>query len=302
MRCAVSFVLGAGLVVGMAAHAHADDGTLVDTLGPREIAVGEALRGGATGASAIALNPAGLALNKEVVFEGGYGYRSDDDASLVGVSACDSTAGMPGCFFYNYAATNPDSTGMSLHTSTQLGGIALAKAITPRFYVGAVGRYFHVDSDVSNMTSSGFNFDLGAELRLTDFLSFGVSGQNLYGDSSPDLPRAAGGGLFIQPLPAVRLGFDMRWRLEGTQQGVRYGGGAELFIKSSSGQTGVPIRVGALHDDGLDATYVSGGLGIATMKLDVDVGARRAISGPADTVILASMRLFGPRMPAPAME
>lgn len=302
MRFAIPLAVGAGLVAGTAARAHADDGSLVDTLGPRELAVGEGLRGGATGASAIALNPAGLPSNHEVVFEGGYGYRAEDDASLLGVSACDSTAGMPGCFFYDYAGTNPDSTGMSLHTSAQLGGIALAKALTPRVYIGAVGRYFHVDSDVPGMTSSGFNFDLGAELRLSDMVSFGVSGQNLYGETSPDLPRAIGGGLLAQPFSALRLGFDMRWRMDGPQQGARYGGGAELFLKNSTGQTGVPVRVGALHDDGLAATYLSAGLGIATMKLDFDVGARRAISGPDETVILASVRMFGPRLPSPPLE
>ena len=62
--------------------AHAEGDALVDMLGPREIAVGEAMRGGATGSSAIGLNPAGLPLNRELVFEGGYGYR----ASRLGVA------------------------------------------------------------------------------------------------------------------------------------------------------------------------------------------------------------------------
>ena len=58
----------------------AERDSLVDSLGPREMAVGEALRGAATGASAIALNPAGLPLNRELVFEGGYGYPLADQA------------------------------------------------------------------------------------------------------------------------------------------------------------------------------------------------------------------------------
>jgi hypothetical protein len=291
------------VIAAIAAPARADDGTLEDTLGPREIAVGEALRGGATGATAIALNPAGLPLNREMVFEGGYGYRGSDDASLVDVSLCDSTSGMPGCLFYNYAGTNPDIDGMAEHTSTNLAGLALARALLPKIYVGAVARYFNVSSNLPGMSTSGFNFDFGLDLRLSEAVSLGVSGQNVVGTDAPDqLPRAVGGGLLVRPIPSISLGFDARWRLEGLQQGVRYGGGAEWFIRSSSGQTGVPIRLGALRDNGMDETYLSAGLGLAMMKWGIDVGARYSVQGLKDTQILASLRIFGPRMPAPASE
>ncbi|MEJ7603905.1 MAG: hypothetical protein WKG01_38850, partial [Kofleriaceae bacterium] len=76
MRSVVLVALGTILL----GNAQADSGGLDDHLGPREIAVGEAMRGGATGASAIGLNPAGLPLNRELVFEGGYGYRASDSA------------------------------------------------------------------------------------------------------------------------------------------------------------------------------------------------------------------------------
>jgi hypothetical protein len=301
MRAVSCLVLVA--VAAIASPARADDGTLDDSLGPREIAVGEALRGGATGATAIALNPAGLPLNREMVFEGGYGYRGSDDASLINVSLCDSTSGMPGCLFYNYAGTNPSIDGMDEHTSTNLAGLALARALLPRVYVGAVARYFNVSSNATGMSTSGFNFDFGLDLRLTEAISAGFSGQNMVGTDAPDeLPRALGGGLLVRPIPSISLGFDARWRLEGAQQGVRYGGGAEWFIKTSNGQTGVPIRFGGLRDDGMKETYLSAGLGLAMMKWDVDVGARYAVEGLKDTQILASLRIFGPRLPSPASE
>src|ERR1043165_1694007 len=95
VRC--SLVVGVSLVGSLISTAHADGDALVDNLGPREVAVGEALRASATGASAIGMNPAGLPLNRELVFEGGYGWRGTDDATLIGVSACDSTNAAPGC-------------------------------------------------------------------------------------------------------------------------------------------------------------------------------------------------------------
>ena len=298
MRLAIAccVVVGTALV----GNAHADGDSLVDSLGPREVALGEALRGGATGASAAALNPAGLPLSRDVVFEGGYGYRESDSASLVALSACDTTAAIPGCFYYDYAGANPDLGGASGHTSAQVGGAAFAYPLTPRLFLGTGIRYFHFDSSVMGVpSSSGFNFDTGAMLRLTDLVNIGAAGYNLWGSNSADFPRAAGGGVYAHPIPNLGLSFDSRWKLDGSSA-ARYGGGAELFLKSGNGQTGFPIRAGMLHDGDpmVDATYISGGLGIASLKYAIDVAARHAISGAQhETLVIASMRFFGPRLP-----
>ena len=69
MRSLVPCVFAVTSVLGVA---HAEPDSLDDLLGPREIAVGEAMRASATGATSIGLNPAGLPLNRELVFEGGY--------------------------------------------------------------------------------------------------------------------------------------------------------------------------------------------------------------------------------------
>jgi hypothetical protein len=294
LAIATAVLIGTALVGG----AHADGDDLVDTLGPREIALGEALRGGATGASAIALNPAGLPLSRDVVFEGGYGYRESDSASLVTASACDTTSAIPGCFYYDYAGANPALGSMSLHTSTQIVGTALAFPITPRVFLGTNMRYLHFDSDVmGHPATSGFNGDAGAMLRLTDLVNVGVAGYNLVGTDSVDFPRTVGGGVYAHPIPNLALGFDSRWKLEGSSA-ARYGGGAELFLRTGNGQTGFPIRAGALHDGDLDATYLSGGLGIASLTYAVDIAARHAISGAQhETLVIASMLFFGPRLP-----
>ncbi len=89
----------------------------------------------------------------------------------------------------------------------------------------------------------------------------------------------------------------MRWLIDENMHGARYGGGGELFLRTSSGQTGFPIRAGALRDNYLDATYLSAGLGFSTMSFGVDIGGRKSISGSNETMVLASIRLFGPRLP-----
>jgi hypothetical protein len=296
---------GVSILVAMAVagSAHADGDALEDMLGPREIAVGEAMRGGASGATAISLNPAGLPLTREVVLEGGYGYRASDGASLIGVSACDTTVALPGCFYYDYAGSNPDLDGMSLHRHTHVGGYALAYPVSPSVFLGSNVKYFHFASDVMNEpAASGFTFDVGATVRLTPVLSLGVAGYNLWGESSVQFPRAAGGGVFAHPIPILAISFDARWHLDGNQHPARFGGGAELLLRTATGQTAFPIRAGALHDSGLGSTYLSAGFGIASMRYGVDIAGRTAVSGASDNMIIASMRFYGPRFRAPNPE
>ena len=54
--------LGASLGILLIGNARADTDSLNDMLGPREIAVGEAMRGASTGATAVGMNPSGLPL------------------------------------------------------------------------------------------------------------------------------------------------------------------------------------------------------------------------------------------------
>ncbi len=302
MRQVVAGILGVTIALG---SARADSDALDDFLGPREIAVGEALRGGATGATGIGLNPAGLPLNRELVFEGGYGYRFDDSASLMNISACDSTNLMPGCFFYQYAGSSPDlpaDVEMDASRTTHVGGLSLSRMLVPRILIGATTKYFNTTSSVMGETASkGFAWDVGTTVRITDMINVGVSAQNLFKTAdSIQFPRAVGGGLQARPLSSLALSFDMRKRLDGGAEAMRFGGGAELFLRSGGGQTGFPIRLGALRDNNGDGTtYLSAGLGVTSLKWGIDVTGRRMVAGGDETLVIASMRFWGPRMPAP---
>jgi hypothetical protein len=297
------------LVLGVSCLALAGGGvagadSLTDPLGPREIAVGEALRGGATGVAGADLNPSGLALNREVVFEGSYGYRAADSASLIGVSACDSTTAVSGCFFYDYAGSSPELGGMTMHRASHVGGAALSYTLLPRVLFGVTGKYYRFSSNMTGEASAnGEAIDLGATLRLTDVINLGVSAQNLWVSSAtPEFPRAVGGGVYAHLGSLLALSFDARWKLDGSDHSARFGGGGELFLTGNRGQSGYPIRAGALHDNALGATYLSAGLGYAAINWGIDVAGRREVKGGDETLIIASMRFFGPRMPAPAMQ
>lgn len=297
--------LAGSLLIAMSlfGSAYADGDALVDSLGPREIAVGEAMRGGATGSTAIGLNPAGLPLNNELVFEGGYGYRASDQASILNVSACDSTNVLPGCFYYEYAGSNPDLMGVDSHRSTQIGGTTLAYPISQGLSFGNSTKYFKSTSNVMGESDvSGLTFDFGLDYRVASAISIGAAIYNAFGTDSPEFKRAAGGGILARPTQILALSFDARWMLQDGDRSIRYGGGAELFLRNDDGQIGIPLRAGVLHDNSLGITYVSGGVGLSSLKYSVDAALRRAVDGSNETLFVASLRFYGPRVASPAND
>lgn len=280
-----------GLLAAAAAPAAAD--SLDDALGPRELATGEARRGEVSGAQGATLNPAGLPLSRELTFEGSYGYRSTDAASLVAIAACDSTNVAPGCFYYRYAGGD---TADGRHQRTHAAGLTLSRVVNARAMIGLGARYINDAGALADGSADvkGFNWDAGATLRLTDTLNLAVIGYNLWGTENVRIARTVGGGVSFRPSPAVLAVFDARWNLSTDGETGRYGGGLEYFVSTAGGQTGYPVRAGAVHDV-VAGTYLTGGLGMITVKFALDVGVRKQIRDGDDLQLGVALRVFGPR-------
>ena len=299
MTTAVAVRMATALValsaITMASAAYADP--LIDQLGPREIAVGDAARAGASGETGAIENPSGIAQDNGVlVFEGGYGYRDSDHASIAKFSACDSTAGLPGCFFYNYVTASPVVQNPNLSYTAQEAGFAGAHKLSQWLSVGSTVKYFHNSTELPGATgSSGFNIDVGATVHPADAFNLGLVGYNLWGTQSSEFPRAIGAGFLSRPFTGFAVSFDALWNLDTSGSTGRYGGGLEYFIRTSSGQFGVPLRIGGVHDDVDGGNYLSGGLGFATMTMAFDVGARKEFNNSNQLLVIASLRFFGPR-------
>jgi hypothetical protein len=274
--------------------------SLTDYFGPREVSLGEGMRADSQGSLATTLNPAGLALGRQLVFEGSYGYRGADSASTVAVSACDSTVPVPGCFYYHYFTAKPEVEGMEFKRRVHEFGIAAARALSSRITFGVNTRYFDFESDLSGEEDkSGFASDAGLTVKATESVQLGVVGYNLLAADSVQYPLGIGAGLSIRPVSQLGIGLDGLWNLdlpEGTNTG-RYGGGIEYFFQAEDRQSGFPIRAGAIHDRPLESTYITGGFGFTTPKIGIDVGARRQVDGGDELLILGSLRLFGPHLP-----
>jgi len=297
----VAVAAGLLLVVVMASAGRVDASSLFELLGPRAIAVGEAARADAKGAEAISLNPAGLALNKELAFETSYGRRGEDGADVLVVSACDSTVPVPGCFYYRYLNADPTIGGTSFRRRAHEVGYAAARAIGPSLVFGFTYKYFDYNSELTGDhqgDASGHSIDLGLEFIGSENLKLGIAGYNLAKSAdSSNYPRAFGGGILLRPVPSLSITADAVFdtEVDEGQSSGRYGGGVEYFWLSSNKQTALPLRVGVVHSSVVNATYMTGGLGYRTPKIGVDVGMRKQVAGDGDELmIVGSIRVFGP--------
>ena len=303
----IPIILSAVTVMALMPGARASADALSEYLGPRELAMGGAMRAEAQGALSITLNPAGLALTRELVFEGGYGHGFGSGADVFTVSGCDSTVPIAGCFYYRHfrtALAGAVPAGPEDRHRVHEGGGTFARAIGDRIFLGAGVKYIKHGCEggcellTGDDDPGGLAVDAGAIVQPIDILRLGVAGHNLAG-ASPLYPRAIGAGIAARPVPSLGLAFDGLWSLggDGDQTTARYGGGIEYFFSSSDGQTGFPVRLGALFDDGNDSTYLSAGVGVVAAKIGFDVGASKQLGGDG-LMVQASLRVFGPRQPA----
>ncbi len=276
---------------GTAGSARAEN----DTLNPRTIALGESLRAAATGALAISLNPAGLALSRTYVLEGSYGYRPEDHAHIQAVSICDSvTARVGACLYYDHLSADPSEPGDRwLHEVGLTMAVPLGESLT----FGVTNKYvsyhetFMEETPVDN-SRKGLAFDAGLTYRVMPLLSLAFVGYNLFGGDQSQYTRALGFGAVVSFTPKLRLAADGKYDLE--RSSGRYGGGLEYLFSGADGQQGVPLRAGYVYDAATHASYITGGLGVLTPRVGLDLGARKQVSDGKELMVQLSLRLFFP--------
>lgn len=291
-----AWVLAATLCVCLARPALAD--SLVDNLGPRSIGMGETMRGSAHAGLAVSLNPAGLALSRQLVFEGSYGYRPEDGGMRAAASACDATVPLPGCFYYQFFKADPEIAGADVHRRVHEAGTLFARQLSEIVFAGINVKYFNYRSNLPEEEDArGFALDTGAIVRAGDRVELGLVGYNLLAEDAAQYPRGIGSGVAVRPTKNLALALDGVWSLETEEdEGTgRYGLGAEYFLTAADGQSGVPLRAGGVYDAGRSGGFVTGGAGYVTRRVGLDVGARYQVSGGDELMLLVGLRFFGPR-------
>ena len=289
-------ILCVAVVAAASGKASAQADSLTDTMGPRQVALGEAIRAAAVGSAATSANPAGVSLTEAYVLEGSFGVRPQDDARVVGVSVCDSmTSNRVGaCLSYDYFTASPEGGSRTVHevgltTSVSTPGKRVLFGITQRYrdYEESGTAAMPEDNSVN-----GYGLDAGAIVRVTESFNVAAVGYNLIWNDEDQFPLGVGGGLAWYVSPTFMLSGDARWNLE--TKDPRYGAGAEYFLTSEGGQQGFPLRVGYVYDDLTGGSFITGGLGYITPRIAIDVGARHQLSHGDETLVEFGLSVFLP--------
>ncbi len=262
---------------------------LVEHLGPRALAMGEAGRADAKGAAATVLNPAGLALDRRLLFSASYGYLDTDGASIAAVSACDSTVPVPGCFYYKYLSGGSGIDGVDSKRRLHEFGSSFSRVLSQQLAFGITARYFDYNSDITgDQDESGYATDAGLIFTVASSLRIAAVGHNLLGSDATSYPRGFGTGLSFAPGGPLTVSVDSLWNLdlEDNQKSGRFGGGVEYLVAGKDGLSSYPIRLGGVFDRASDEGYLNFGLGLSSEKLGLNIGGRKQVSGVGDELII----------------
>jgi hypothetical protein len=272
--------------------------------GTRALGVGGALRGAATGDTALTLNPSGMSLMRAYVIEGAYAHDQigGGDSNVGRASIVDSTSGfnIAGGLYYNYLS---EKTAGGLQRSGHEGGVALSLPLGEHLFVGGTLKYFrlhHGGTLPPNAPSAikGLTFDAGLTIKPVGAVSLGIVGQNLVDLHTDRAPRTLGGGIAVGAttdllfaLDAV-LDFTTRRDTGGTGRIWHVMGGGELLLDKR-----FALRAGGGRRGTTNAGYLSAGASYIAQIGAIDFGFQRDLGGsPKETFIGASARLF---LPAP---
>jgi hypothetical protein len=251
------------------------------TLNPRAIALGQTLRASASGTAGIYQNPAVIAMTPLYHLELMYQYTGEENMHMGGVSLVDSvTTVVAAGLAFNYSAITEKRTK---HQAFD-GRLAIAGGIGNIFYLGATGRYLHLEQNQSEskwgpggkpaLPSSGsqlvdgFTFDAGAALRLGNIVTLGLVGYNLIPSHSIFAPMDLGTGLSLYLLNMLLLEANVVIDFTSHDKvNTEIHFGTELFVARA-----VAIRAGYIYDVYYDLHSASAGLAYVHSKFSIDLG------------------------------
>ncbi len=297
-------VLIFSLVVVFSIPAYADG-----YYGIRALGMGGALRGAATGSSALLLNPAGMSLINSYVVGAEYEYRVRREGHVAHVSVIDSitSKNVAAGIYYNFFSSRPEVFSPIMQEKTKLNkqghqtGLAISVPLGSHLILGANARYQYFktitkvqdeEGELADHESDSVNtvgVDVGAMVRISEYFNVSLVGTNLIPTKSMDAPLQLNTGMafiygkyLLVDLDVV-LDFDVPER----KKMVNVHGGVEGFL---GGQ--FAIRGGTFYKSYWDATYVTTGFGYVHPKIAVDLAFAQQVQGGIETQFGLAVRLF----------
>lgn len=281
-------LFGAAALVGLSALARAQvapqNPYLPDAVaGPRSMAMGDAFRAVGTSNDAIVEDPAALAMTQRYEVDGFFGYSFGAPAtywngSIVDASSTPVATGIS----YTHLASGSSSdrfSGASLR-------LALAVPLSDQIFIGVSGEWLNYGLSETVHAITG---DASLVIKPIDMLTLAAIGYNLIGIESLLAPR--------EVAVAAAYGSDETFHVAGDAVGnlstpslvLDYHLGGEYLLANL-----VAFRAGWMFDGLLDSHFLSGGVGLVTPGVGLDVAYRQQLGGLDDKLLIVDIKFFLP--------
>lgn len=280
MKLAIPLWLVSAVALGQTVSA-ARPPNLEDVMAARNYAMGGAYRSLGYGTETITGNPAALTLYKRYQVELSGAYDFKNVWGYAGISISDSITNdvAAGVAYQMVSLGNGDTRRLAYLTTA-----ASAYPLSQNFHLGVAVRH-QVITGTDNTNS--VTMSAGLIFRPFDELCFSVSGHNLIGVWSDDVPRYFTFGISSliggQFTPTVELRTDFN-DPSGTK--VHFSGGLEWL----AGDT-FPLRIGYSYDQISGTQHVGLGVGYFTEGSGVDLSYRHEINGTEGKVLALTIKI-----------
>lgn len=296
--CAFASLLCAPALVAAQAAPCADKKcpTSNDLESARGLAMGTGARASSVGTSAIAYNPAGVALGKLYHIEGQVDYQAEINTVGLGASVVDSSTTIVGAglSFRGFLTGKDGAEGLD-------GKLVLALPIGDRFAVGLAGRYVQLtrDTEITSIEPdgsmhrkefeqsllNGFTMDASVLVNPVDGLMVEAVAQNFIDMDSAYAPVLIGGSVSFGTKDIFVVGGDVLADLSTFETAKLLTGlGLEVLAAGI-----VPLRLGYQYDTGRVQHSLSAGVGYIDKQLGLDLSLDQAVNASYSTRVMFSM-------------
>jgi hypothetical protein len=294
--CVFAALCAPALVAAQAPCADKNCPTSNDLESARGLAMGTGTRASSISTSAIAYNPAGVALGKLYHIEGQVDYQAEINTVGLGAAVVDSSTTIVGAgmAFRGFLTGKDGSEGLD-------GKLVLALPIGERFAVGLAGRYVQLtrDTEITRIEPdgsrrqeefeqellNGFTMDGSILVQPLDGLMLEALAQNFIDMDSPYAPVLIGGGVSFGMKDVFVVGGDLLADLSTFESAtIVTGFGAEVIALGV-----MPLRLGYEYDTGRLQHHLTAGVGYSDEELGLDLSLDQGVNGPYATRIMFSM-------------
>lgn len=234
--------------------------------GVRSSAMGNAFIGEADDLSAVFFNPSGLSQIDSIYLASSYSNL------FAGINFANGSIVIPMnkntfAFSYNYinfgaieetTVIDPQGSGQTFTPQVSEFNYSLSRLVDESVSVG--GNIRLINEEIAGNKSTGYGLDLGAHLKISDAISFGLSARNIIGSLGGEtIPKNYGAGI-SRKFDNLRLNIDFNVPNDNGFQinlGAEYNYKDQFYLRLGASDAGSSSGIGVKYQKALfDYAYI----------------------------------------------